>query len=160
MLLAQKLYENGHISYMRTDSVNLSDTATDDIRNNVKSMFGDRYHQLRKYKTKSSSAQEAHEAIRPTYMNNTTVADPDTKRLYELIWKRTMASQMADAELEKTVAKIGISTNNEELSASGEVMKFEGFIKVYREDRDDEDLGDGEDSEGILPPLRQGQVLA
>ena len=160
MLLAQKLYENGHISYMRTDSVALSDTALDDIQKTIKSSFGDRYHQLRKYKTKSSSAQEAHEAIRPTYMSNTTVADPDTKRLYELIWKRTMASQMADAELEKTVAKIGISTNGAELTASGEVMKFEGFIKVYREDRDDEDMVDGEEGNSVLPPLKVGQALA
>jgi len=160
MLLAQKLYENGHITYMRTDSVNLSDTALDDIRNTVKSSFGDRYHQVRKYKTKSSSAQEAHEAIRPTYMSNTTVADADTKRLYELIWKRTMASQMADAELEKTVAKIGVSTNNAELTASGEVMKFEGFIKVYREDRDDEDMVDGDEGDSVLPPLKVGQSLS
>ena len=159
MLLAQKLYENGQITYMRTDSVNLSDTAMDDIRNTIKSSFGDRYHQLRKFKTKSSSAQEAHEAIRPTYMSNTTVADAETKRLYELIWKRTMASQMADAELEKTVAKIGISTNNAELTASGEVMKFEGFIKVYREDRDDEDMVDGDEGDSVLPPLKVGQAL-
>ncbi len=160
MLLAQKLYENGHITYMRTDSVNLSDTALDDIQKTIKSSFGDRYHQVRKYKTKSSSAQEAHEAIRPTYMSNTTVNDADTKRLYELIWKRTMASQMADAELEKTVAKIGVSTNNAELTASGEVMKFEGFIKVYREDRDDEDMVDGDEGDSVLPPLKVGQQLA
>lgn len=159
MLLAQKLYENGHITYMRTDSVNLSDTALDDIQKTIKSSFGDRYHQVRKYKTKSSSAQEAHEAIRPTYMSNTTVNDADTKRLYELIWKRTMASQMADAELEKTVAKIGVSTNGAELTASGEVMKFEGFIKVYREDRDDEDMVDGEEGDSVLPPLKVGQTL-
>ena len=159
MLLAQKLYENGHISYMRTDSVSLSDTALDDIQKTIKASFGDRYHQSRKYKTKSSSAQEAHEAIRPTYMSNTTVNDADTKRLYELIWKRTMASQMADAELEKTVAKIGVSTNNAELTASGEVMKFEGFIKVYREDRDDEDELEEEGGEGVLPPLKVGQSL-
>ena len=88
-------------------------------------------YQVRKYKNKNESAQEAHEAIRPTYMDNTTVDDPDAKRLYELIWKRTMASQMADAELEKTIAKIDISTNKEELTAQGEVLKFDGFLKVY-----------------------------
>src|SRR5690242_13911146 len=111
MLIAQKLYENGYITYMRTDSVNLSNTALGDITNTIKSMYGERYHQFRTFKNKNESAQEAHEAIRPTYMNNTTVEEPDWKRLYELIWKRTMASQMAEAELEKTVAKIDISTN-------------------------------------------------
>ena len=122
MLIAQKLYENGYISYMRTDSVSLSDTALGDITRTVKGMYGDNYHQFRKYKNKNQSAQEAHEAIRPTYMNNSTVEEPDWKRLYELIWKRTMASQMADAELEKTIAKISISTNIEELTASGVVL--------------------------------------
>jgi DNA topoisomerase-1 len=160
MLLAQKLYENGHISYMRTDSVALSDTAMEDIQKNIKSSFGDKYYQARRYKNKNESAQEAHEAIRPTAMSNTTVSDPDSKRLYELIWKRTMASQMADAQLEKTIAKIDVSTNKAELTASGEVMKFEGFIKVYREDRDDEDMGDEEDGESMLPPLQRGQVLS
>ncbi|OYW17867.1 MAG: DNA topoisomerase I, partial [Sphingobacteriales bacterium 12-47-4] len=158
MLLAQKLYENGHITYMRTDSVNLSDTALGDITNTVKGMYGDKYHQFRRFKNKNESAQEAHEAIRPTYMNNTQVGDPDTQRLYELIWKRTMASQMADAELEKTIAKIDISTNKEELTASGEVLKFDGFLKVYREDRDDDDLAE-EEKEGMLPPLTVGQKL-
>jgi DNA topoisomerase-1 len=159
MLLAQKLYESGYISYMRTDSVNLSDTAMDGIRNQVTGQYGDRYFQPRKYKNKNESAQEAHEAIRPTYMENSTVDDPDTKRLYELIWKRTMASQMADAELEKTIAKIQVSTNKEELTASGEVLKFEGFLKVYREDRDDEDITDDEQNEGMLPPLSVKQQL-
>ncbi|MFC0775659.1 type I DNA topoisomerase [Terrimonas alba] len=163
MLIAQKLYENGYITYMRTDSVNLSDTALGDITKNVKSMYGEKYHQFRKYKNKNESAQEAHEAIRPTYMNNTTVEEADWKRLYELIWKRTMASQMADAELEKTIAKISISTNKEELTASGEVLKFDGFLKVYREDRDDDDANEDESSgagqEGMLPPLRVSQVL-
>src|SRR5215470_452959 len=158
MLLAQRLYENGHITYMRTDSVNLSNTALGDITKTVKSMYGEEYHQFRKYKTKSESAQEAHEAIRPTYMNYTTVNDADAKKLYELIWKRTMASQMADAELERTIAKINISTNNEELAAQGEVLKFDGFLKVYREDRDEDDLAD-EEAEGILPPLVVGQPL-
>ena len=160
MLLAQKLYENGHITYMRTDSVSLSETAMDDIRNNIVSSYGQKYHQARRYKNKNESAQEAHEAIRPTYMANTTVSDPDLRRLYELIWKRTMASQMADAELEKTVAKINVSTNNAELTAQGEVLKFDGFIKVYREDVDDEEIdGDGSTQEGMLPPLKTGQQL-
>jgi len=158
MLLAQRLYENGHITYMRTDSVNLSDTALGDITRTVKGMYGEEYHQFRKYKTKNESAQEAHEAIRPTYMSHSTVTDADAKKLYELIWKRTMASQMADAELERTIAKINISTNNSELTAQGEVLKFEGFLKVYREDRDEEDVSE-EDAEGILPPLVIGQQL-
>jgi DNA topoisomerase-1 len=159
MLIAQRLYENGHITYMRTDSVNLSDTALGDITNTVKSMYGDEYHQFRKFKNKNESAQEAHEAIRPTYMSNSTVDDPDWKRLYELIWKRTIASQMADAELEKTVAKISISTNKDELTASGEVLKFDGFLKAYREDRDEDDMQEDEGKEGMLPPLAVGQVL-
>lgn len=159
MLLAQKLYESGRITYMRTDSVNLSETAMDDIRNQVNSQFGNRYHQPRKFKNKNESAQEAHEAIRPTYMENLTVDDSDSRRLYELIWKRTMACQMADAELEKTTAKIGISTNKEELTASGEVLKFDGFLKVYMEDRDEEDINEDEAQEGMLPPLEKGQDL-
>jgi len=158
MLLAQRLYENGHISYMRTDSVSLSLTAMEDISNTITNSFGQRYFQSRKYKNKNDSAQEAHEAIRPTYMANGTIDDPDTKRLYELIWKRTMASQMADAELEKTIAKIHISTNNSELVAEGEVLKFDGFIKIYREDVDDEDINE-EGKEGILPPLSVGLEL-
>ena len=157
MLLAQKLYENGHITYMRTDSVSLSDTAMEDIKKTITTAYGKQYEQVRKYKNKNESAQEAHEAIRPTYMEATTVSDSDTKRLYELIWKRTMASQMADAELEKTTAKIEISTNKEVLSAQGEVLKFEGFLKVYREDSDEEDLTEEEDAEGMLPPLVVGQ---
>jgi len=158
MLLAQRLYENGHITYMRTDSVNLSDTALGDITRTVKGMYGEEYHQFRKFKNKNESAQEAHEAIRPTYMSHSTVAEADLKKLYELIWKRTMASQMADAELERTIARINISTNNEELSAQGEVLKFEGFLKAYREDRDEEDDSE-EEAEGILPPLAVGQQL-
>jgi DNA topoisomerase-1 len=158
MLLAQRLYENGYITYMRTDSVNLSNTALGDITKTVKSMYGEEYHQFRKYKTKSETAQEAHEAIRPTYMNHSTVNDADAKKLYELIWKRTMASQMADAELERTIATIDISTNNEQLTAQGEVLKFDGFLKVYREDRDEDDLAD-EEAQGILPPLVVGQSL-
>lgn len=163
MLIAQKLYENGYITYMRTDSVNLSDTALGDITNTVKGMYGEKYHQFRKYRNKNESAQEAHEAIRPTYMNNTTVDEPDWKRLYELIWKRTMASQMSDAELEKTVAKISISTNKEELTAAGEVLKFDGFLKVYREDKDDDEQDESDfaapGQERMLPPLAVAQDL-
>jgi DNA topoisomerase I len=160
MLLAQKLYESGKITYMRTDSVNLGETAMDDIKNQVVSQFGNNYYQARKYKNKNESAQEAHEAIRPTYMENQSVEDNDCRKLYDLIWKRTMACQMADAELEKTIAKITISTNKEELSASGEVLKFDGFLKVYREDRDEEDMSDDEQQqEGMLPPLSVGQQL-
>ncbi len=154
MLLAQKLYESGKITYMRTDSINLSDTALDDIRNEVTQAYGPQYHQPRKFKNKNESAQEAHEAIRPTYMNNHTVPDDETRRLYELIWKRTIASQMSDAEFEKTTAKINISTNQETLSATGEVMKFDGFLKVYMEGKDDEE--EDENTEGILPPLAIG----
>ncbi len=164
MLIAQRLYENGYITYMRTDSLNLSNSALGDITNQVKGMYGEEYHQFRKFKNKNESAQEAHEAIRPTYMSNSTVEEPDWKRLYELIWKRTMASQMADAELEKTTAKIEISTNKEELTASGEVLKFDGFLKVYREDKDDDDLNEDEPltapgQEAMLPPLVVGQEL-
>src|SRR5206468_5714792 len=103
-------------------------------------------------KNQNESAQEAHEAIRPTSMQNLSVEEADCKRLYDLIWKRTMASQMSDAELEKTIAKIQISTNKEELTAQGEVLKFEGFLKVYREDRDEEESEDDELQEGMLPP--------
>ncbi len=161
MLIAQKLYENGYITYMRTDSVNLSNTALGDITNTVKSMFGEKYHQFRTFKSKNASAQEAHEAIRPTYMSNSTVPEQDWARLYDLIWKRTMASQMADAELEKTTAKIAISTTKDELTASGEVLKFDGFLKVYREDKDDDDINEESDNqdEGMLPPLNVGQDL-
>ena len=158
MLLAQRLYESGKITYMRTDSVNLSNTALGDITRTVNGMYGEKYHQFRKFKNKNENAQEAHEAIRPTYMENTTVDDADSKRLYELIWKRTMACQMADAETEKTIAKINISTNNEELTAQGEVLKFDGFLKVYREDRDDDEEFE-EDQEGMLPPLTVGMNL-
>lgn len=156
MLLAQKLYESGKITYMRTDSVSLSDTALDDIRNQVTKAYGKEYHQPRKFKNKNENAQEAHEAIRPTYMSTTSVEDEDARRLYELIWKRTIASQMSDAAFEKTTAKISISTNQESLTATGEVMKFDGFLKVYLEGKDEEDE---ENTEGMLPPLTNGQPL-
>ena len=155
MQIAQKLYENGYITYMRTDSVNLSNTALADITDTVEKMYGKKYHQFRKYRNKNESAQEAHEAIRPTYMSTATIKEAEWARLYELIWKRTMASQMADAELEKTTVKILISTNGEELTAAGEVLKFEGFLKVYLEGRDEED-GE-EEKEGMLPPLQLKQ---
>jgi DNA topoisomerase-1 len=158
MLLAQKLYESGNITYMRTDSVNLSDTALKDIHSNIGKQYGKNYLEPRKYKNKNESAQEAHEAIRPTYIENVSVDDADTKRLYELIWKRTIASQMSDAEFEKTTAKIAISTNQQELTAQGEVLKFDGFLKVYMEDKDDEDVTD-ETAEGMLPQLSVGQAL-
>ena len=157
MLLAQKLYESGKITYMRTDSVNLGDTAMDAIKAEIGKSYGDKYLQIRKYKNKNESAQEAHEAIRPTYIENPTVDDADLNRLYELIWKRTIASQMSDAEFEKTTAKINISTNNEELTASGEVMKFDGFLKVYIESTDEDD--NEEQDESRLPNLTVGQDL-
>ena len=157
MLLAQKLYESGKITYMRTDSVNLGETAMDDIKAEIGKNFGASYLQIRKYKNKNESAQEAHEAIRPTYMQNKSVGDMELNRLYELIWKRTIASQMSDAELENTTAKINISTNNEELTASGQVIKFDGFLKVYFESKDDDD--DADDDESRLPNLQVGQLL-
>lgn len=157
MLIAQKLYENGHITYMRTDSVNLSETAQDNIRGAVIQQYGDKYYQQRKFQNKNESAQEAHEAIRPTDMNTTSVGDADTQRLYDLVWKRTMASQMADAQLERTIAKIGVSSQPDPLTATGEVIRFDGFLKVYTESKDEED---GEDeNEGMLPPLMPEQPL-
>ncbi len=161
MLLAQKLYESGKITYMRTDSISLSETAIDAIQKEIKSSFGNEYYQPRKFKNKNENAQEAHEAIRPTYMNESKVDDADLNRLYELIWKRTIASQMSDAQFEKTVAKIEISTNKENLTASGEVMKFDGFLKVYLESKDDDDEDDTleEGDESLLPPLTVGKKL-
>ncbi|MEO5967341.1 MAG: type I DNA topoisomerase [Ferruginibacter sp.] len=168
MLLAQKLYESGKITYMRTDSVNLSDTALDATKNEIIKSYGDKYVQPRKFKNKSESAQEAHEAIRPTYMENHSVGDMELNKLYELIWKRTIASQMSDAELEKTTVKIDIlktysSTaiaNDRELTATGEVIKFDGFLKVYMESNDDEDNDNfGGEGESRLPNLSVGQNL-
>jgi DNA topoisomerase-1 len=157
MQLAQRLYESGHITYMRTDAVNLSETALNNIKEEIYSSYGERYHQYRAYKNKNENAQEAHEAIRPTQMNVRNIEDMDLQRLYDLIWKRTMASQMADAELEKTTASIGISTQQEKLTASGEVLKFDGFLKLYTEGKDDED---NDDEEGMLPLLKVGQDLS
>jgi len=163
MLLAQKLYESGKITYMRTDSISLSETAVEAIKAEINSSFGAKYYQPRKFKNKNENAQEAHEAIRPSYMNESKVDDADTNRLYELIWKRTIASQMSDAQFEKTTAKIEISTNKDTLTASGEVMKFDGFLKVYLEGKDDDDVEEeaelGEGDESLLPPLAKGQVL-
>lgn len=158
MMVAQKLYEAGKISYMRTDSVNLSDEARNGAMKQIESAYGPQYVQPRQYKTKSSSAQEAHEAIRPT---DFSVMDPGMDRnglrLYDLIWKRAIASQMADAELEKTTATIGISTSDRSLVATGEVIKFDGFLTVYMESDDDEDE---ENDSKVLPPLSVGQALA
>jgi DNA topoisomerase-1 len=161
MQIAQKLYEAGHITYMRTDSVNLSDTALAAAQQQIVSAYGDKYHQHRKYKTKSAGAQEAHEAIRPTYFSNHTIeGDGSEKRLYELIWKRAIASQMSEAQFEKTTAKIGISSRKEELTANGEVMKFDGFLKVYLESGDDEEDDTQQDGDNaMLPPLNKGQRL-
>src|ERR1700761_46286 len=140
MQVAQKLYEAGHITYMRTDSLNLSDHALNAAEQEITSAYGDKYHQQRRYKTKSASAQEAHEAIRPTYFNKHSIqGDSSEVRLYDLIWKRAIASQMSDAQFEKATAKISISTRKEDLTANGEVMKFDGFLKVYLESSDEED---------------------
>ncbi|WP_291401717.1 type I DNA topoisomerase [Daejeonella sp.] len=163
MQVAQKLYESGKITYMRTDSVNLSDTALNAAAAEIKSAYGEKYHQLRKFKTKSAGAQEAHEAIRPTYFEQHSISgDSSEQRLYDLIWKRSIASQMAEANFEKTTAKISISTRSEEFIANGEVMKFDGFLKVYMEssDEDESEINLDEDNDNsILPPLTQGQTL-
>ncbi|MCS6968757.1 MAG: type I DNA topoisomerase [Cytophagales bacterium] len=157
MRLAQKLYEAGYISYMRTDSVNLSEEAIEAAGRAIKSEFGEKYHQPRRYKTKSETAQEAHEAIRPTDFSRKIAGDDrNEQRLYELIWKRAIASQMADAQLERTIASIGISTTAEILEASGEVILFDGFLKVYLEFAGEEE---DEEQKTMLPPLQVGQVL-
>ncbi|SOD12962.1 type I DNA topoisomerase [Pedobacter xixiisoli] len=158
MQIAQRLYENGKITYMRTDSVNLSETAVAAAAAEIKSAYGNQYHQPRVYKTKSAGAQEAHEAIRPTYFDrHTTDGDNAEKRLYELIWKRAIASQMSEAVFEKTTVDIGVSTRKEIFGAEGEVLKFDGFLKVYLESTDDED---DENENNLLPPLAVGQELA
>ncbi len=157
MRIAQELYESGLITYMRTDSVNLSEMALGMAKQEITNSFGPDYVKIRHYTTRSKGAQEAHEAIRPTYMDHRTIeGDRSHKRLYELIWKRTLASQMADAELEKTTVNIGISGTTEKFIARGEVIRFEGFLKVYLESSDDEEQP-GE--EGTLPPLTIGQTL-
>ncbi len=157
MTVAQKLYESGKITYMRTDSVNLSNEAIGAAKKEIVSAYGEEYSQVRKFSTKSKGAQEAHEAIRPTYMNAHSIAgEPQQVRLYELIWKRAVASQMSDAKLEKTTVNINITTNKEKFVAKGEVLIFDGFLKLYMESTDDENL---EDDESILPPLKQGEKL-
>lgn len=157
MTVAQKLYESGRITYMRTDSVNLSDEAIAAAKQEITQSFGAEYSQVRKFATKSKGAQEAHEAIRPTYMNVHTISgDPSLSRLYELIWKRAVASQMSDAKLEKTTVTINISTNKEKFVAKGEVLLFDGFLKLYMESTDDEN---NDEDESILPPLKQGEKL-
>ena len=158
MSVAQRLYEAGHITYMRTDSTNLSDTAIQAIAQEIEKQYGKQYVQTRQYKNKVANAQEAHEAIRPTYIDHHSIStNRDEQRLYELIWKRTIASQMAEAVLEKTIVTIGISTMpNEKLLAEGEVLKFDGFLKVYLESKDDDE---DEEAKGILPPLKVAQLL-
>ncbi|MGB3802096.1 MAG: type I DNA topoisomerase [Lewinella sp.] len=161
MRTAQRLYEAGLITYMRTDSISLSETALTAIEKEVTKEFGTQYSKVRRYKSKKKDAQEAHEAIRPSYVDRHTInqGDRDEQRLYELIWKRTVASQMADAELEKTTVNIAVDkAPDARLRAQGEVLKFDGFLKLYIESNDD-DEEDDETTKGILPPLEQGQIL-
>jgi len=159
MMVAQHLYESGRITYMRTDSVNLSGLCINASKEEIKKVYGEEYSKPRQYHTSSKGAQEAHEAIRPTYMDVTEIEGTlQERRLYELIWKRTIASQMADAELEKTTVDIKLGNQQPTFVAQGEVVKFDGFLKVYRESFDDEDAHDEENSH-LLPPLKKGQVL-
>ncbi len=158
MSVAQRLYEAGKITYMRTDSVNLSDLALNMARKVVASEFGEAYVCPRRYKTKTKGAQEAHEAIRPTYLDKREISGTAVeKKLYDLIWKRTVASQMSDAQIEKTTVNILISSSPEQFAASGEVVRFDGFLKLYIESHDDEPE---EETGGLLPPLMAGQTLA
>jgi len=158
MIVAQQLYESGKITYMRTDSVNLSKLALDMTKKEITSLYGKEYVKTRQFTTKTKGAQEAHEAIRPSYMDQQSIeGDSSQKRLYDLIWKRTIASQMSEAELEKTNVTISISSTSEKFIAHGEVMKFDGFLKVYMESTDDEDE---EAQKNILPPLKVGQLLS
>lgn len=157
MSIAQKLYEAGFITYMRTDSVNLSQTALSSAEKAIRKEFGDKYCNIQNYVTKSKGAQEAHEAIRPTYFENKSIEGTTAEqRLYELIWKRAIASQMSDAQFEKTTATIEISKTPEKFVAQGEVLKFDGFLKLYIESSDDETE---EDVKGLLPPVNAGQLL-
>ena len=158
MMVAQRLYEAGHITYMRTDSVNLSSLAINTTKDEIVKTLGERYLHIRNYHTHTKGAQEAHEAIRPTYISHHEInASSQEKRLYELIWKRTIASQMSDAELEKTTATIAVSGRKEHFVAVGEVLKFDGFLKVYMESTDDESDAEGNDK--MLPALAKGDVL-
>ncbi len=156
MSVAQKLYEAGRITYMRTDSTNLSEDAMKAAKEQITTAYGAKFSNPRKYTKKSKGAQEAHEAIRPTYMQNATIdGDRNHQRLYDLIWKRTLASQMADAQLERTTAEINISNRDEKLVAKGEMVKFEGFLKVYLEGSDEE-----EEQKGMLPKLEKGDEVS
>jgi DNA topoisomerase-1 len=158
MSVAQKLYESGKITYMRTDSVNLSGLAINAAKQKIISELGEKYHQVRQYKTKAKGAQEAHEAIRPTYLDQEEISGTNQeKKLYELIWKRTIASQMSEAELEKTTVTIDISNSPDKFIATGEVLIFDGFLRVYMESEDDEDANGGQ--KGLLPPLSAKQIL-
>ncbi len=158
MSVAQKLYESGKITYMRTDSVSLSGLAINAAKQKIISTLGEKYHQVRQYKTKSKGAQEAHEAIRPTYLDQEEISGSNQeKKLYDLIWKRTIASQMSDAELEKTTVTIDFSKGPEKFIATGEVLIFDGFLRVYMESDDDEDTNGGQ--KGLLPPLTVKQML-
>ncbi len=158
MMVAQRLYEAGHITYMRTDSVNLSSLAIGTISAEIKSTLGEKYLKVRNYHTSSKGAQEAHEAIRPTYINQHTIeGTAQEKKLYALIWKRTIASQMADAKIEKTTIDIAPSTRSEYFTATGEVIKFDGFLNVYIESQDDDNSNDATDA--VLPPLKAGDIL-
>ena len=158
MMVAQRLYESGRITYMRTDSVNLSKLCLSASKGEIVRLYGDDYSKTRQYHTSSKGAQEAHEAIRPTYMDQTEIEGTgQEKRLYDLIWKRTIASQMADAEIEKTTVNIKLSNSDELFVAQGEVVKFDGFIKVYRESVDEDDQQD--EFGHILPPMKKGQEL-
>jgi DNA topoisomerase-1 len=159
MVVAQRLYESGKITYMRTDSTNLSDTAINSSKEVIPAMFGQEYLKNRRYSKKSKGAQEAHEAIRPTNLDVREVGgERNEQRLYDLIWKRTLATQMADAELERTTLTIGVSNADAKFIAKGEVIKFDGFLKLYVEGTDD-DLEDAEES-GIIPPLNKGEELS
>lgn len=157
MLVAQQLYESGKITYMRTDSVNLSDLALGMAKKEIIGNFGEEYHQFRKYSTKTKGAQEAHEAIRPSYLNQQEMSGTsDQKRMYSLIWKRTIASQMSNARMERTTVNIDISKTSKKFVAKGEVLIFDGFLKVYLESTDD---ADQQAKSGVLPPLKEGQKL-
>ncbi len=157
MTVAQRLYESGLITYMRTDSVNLSQEALSTAKNAIVQMYGEKYSQVRNFATKAKGAQEAHEAIRPTDMTRATIsAESDQVRLYELIWKRAIASQMADAQLERTNVKIQADKHQEFFTANGEMIQFDGFLKVYLESSDDEE----EEQEGMLPALKQGETVS
>jgi len=158
MRIAQALYESGKITYMRTDSVNLSDLALNTAKQEIVALAGEKYHKRRQYQTKSKGAQEAHEAIRPTFLNQKEIAGTaQEKKLYELIWKRTLASQMADALIEKTTATISVSNSSEIFVATGEIIRFDGFLKVYVENTDNENQE--ENTENILPKLSKNQIL-